>query len=78
MEALQVQLDKREDKLEKNEETVLIFKGLSEELLNWLEQQLALPIMNRLPDADQEQLKDDISILQVLISLYLCCNWYLR
>ena len=78
MEALQVQLDKHEDKLEKNEETVLIFKGLSEELLNWLEQQLALPIMNRLPDADQEQLKDDISILQVLISLYLCCNWYLR
>ena len=69
-----VQLDKREDKIEKNEETVLIFKGLSDDLLNWLEQQLALPIMNKLPDADQEQLKEDISIFQVLAIIYLFCK----
>lgn len=65
MAALQAQLDKREDRLEKNEETVLIFKGLSNDLLNWLEQQLALPMMNKLPDASQEQLEEDIAVLQV-------------
>ena len=31
-------VDKREDKLENSEETVLIFKGMSSDLLNWLEQ----------------------------------------
>ena len=70
MATLQAQLDKREDKLEKNEETVLIFKGLSSHLLKWLEQQLTLPVINKLPDANQEQLEEDIEVLQV--SMHSC------
>ena len=65
MATLQAQLDKHEDKLEKNEETILIFKGLSNELLSWLQQQLVLSVMIKLPDANQEQLEEDISVLQV-------------
>ena len=65
MAALQAQLDKREDNLEQNEETVLIFKGLSNDLLKWLNHQLTLPVMNKLPDANQEQLEEDISVLEV-------------
>ena len=75
MAALQAQLDKREDKLEKNEETVLIFKGLSSDLLNWLEQQHALPVMNKLPDAILEQLEEDIELLQVSLYLYIQCMY---
>jgi len=62
---LQEHLNKREDQLDKNEETVLIFKGLAEELLSWINQQTILPVMNKLPDANLEQLEDDISIIQV-------------
>ena len=73
MATLQAQLDKHEDKLEKNEETVLIFKGLSSDLLSWLEQHLALPVMNKLPDANQEQLEEEISTLQVSFKCtYMC------
>ena len=75
MVALQAQLDKREDKLEKNEEMILIFKGLSNDLLSWLEQQLVLSVMNKLPDANQKQLEEDISVLEVYISVYVYINY---
>ena len=65
IEMLQGQLNNREDQLDKNEETVLIFKGLAEELLDWINQQIVLPIMNKLPDANLEQLEEDIGLLQV-------------
>ncbi|XP_065895085.1 uncharacterized protein [Dysidea avara] len=64
VEALQTLLNKREDQLDKNEETVLIFKGLADDLLNWINQQCALPVMNKLPDADSEQLEEDIGVVQ--------------
>ena len=72
MATLQAQLDKHEDKLEKNEETILIFKGLSNDLLSWLQLQLALPEMNKLPDANLEQLQKDISVLQVYTYMCTC------
>jgi len=62
---LQVMLNKREDQLDKNEETVLMFKGLAEDLLNWINQQCALCVMNKLPDANLEQLEEDIGVVQV-------------
>ena len=75
MATLQAQLDKHEDKLEKNEETILIFKGLSNDLLSWLQQQLALSEMNKLPDANQEQLEKDISVLQVCTYIIDVCMY---
>jgi len=70
MTKLQEQLDKREDNLEKNEETVLIFKGLANDLLNWLEQQLALIVIKKLPDANREQLEQDIDTVQVCLCMF--------
>ena len=65
IEMLQGQLNNREDQLDKNEETVLIFKGLAEELLVWINQQIVCRIMNKLPDANLEQIEEDIGLLQV-------------
>ena len=42
---------------------------MSSDLLNWLEQQLTLPVMNKLPDANQEWLEEDIEVLQWLVRI---------
>ena len=42
---------------------------MSSDLLNWLEQQLTLPVMNKLPDANQEWLEEDIEVLQRLVRI---------
>ena len=76
VEALQTLLNNREDQLDKNEETVLIFKGLADDLLNWINQQCALPVMNKLPDADLEQLEEDIGVVQVNWCVCACVCTY--